>query len=218
MKKILDEISGYIKNYAEQETKETLDVFCFDSALELLNALEDGKSFDIFVLDVYIGDEMGTSLARNIRKLGIENPIIFATTSIEHAPQGYETAALRYLIKPINPQKIYEAIEAALVQAKKMSNRLLKFKTENGVENRVAVLCEERDTYAFDGMNARILNLGKNEKEMANRLYDLLREAEKICDTLVVIEPREKGGVMVGVLNRLRKACASVDIPHDTQA
>jgi DNA-binding LytR/AlgR family response regulator len=42
---------------------------------------------------------------------------------------------LRYLIKPINPQKIYEAIEAALVQAKKMSNRLLKFKTENGVEN-----------------------------------------------------------------------------------
>ena len=134
-KKILDEISGYIKNYAEQETKETLDVFCFDSALELLNALEDGKSFDIFVLDVYIGDEMGTSLARNIRKLGIENPIIFATTSIEHAPQGYETAALRYLIKPINPQKIYEAIEAALVQAKKMSNRFIKFKTENGIEN-----------------------------------------------------------------------------------
>ena len=134
-KTILDEISGYIKNYSEKETSDNLEIFCFDSALELLNALEDGKSFDIFVLDVYIGDEMGTSLARNIRKLGIENPIIFATTSIEHAPQGYETAALRYLIKPINPQKIYEAIEAALVQAKKMSNRLLKFKTENGVEN-----------------------------------------------------------------------------------
>ncbi len=134
-KTILDEISGYIKNYSEKETSDNLEIFCFDSALELLNALEDGKSFDVFVLDVYIGDEMGTSLARNIRKLGIENPIIFATTSIEHAPQGYETAALRYLIKPINPQKIYEAIEAALVQAKKMSNRLLKFKTENGVEN-----------------------------------------------------------------------------------
>ena len=89
---------------------------------------------------------------------------------------------------------------------------------ENGVENRVAVLCEERDTYTFHGMNARVLNLGKNEKEMANRLYDLLREAEKVCDTLVVVEPREKDGVMVGVLNRLRKACASVDIPHDTQA
>lgn len=133
-KTILDEISGYIKNYSEKETSDNLEIFCFDSALELLNALEDGKSFDIFVLDVYIGDEMGTSLARNIRKLGIEKPIIFATTSVEHAPQGYETAALRYLIKPINPQKLYEALGAAIAIAEKMSNRLLKFKTENGVE------------------------------------------------------------------------------------
>ena len=134
-KTILDEISGYIKNYSEKGTSEKLEVFCFESASELLNVLEDGKSFDVFVLDVYIGGEMGTALARNIRKLGIECPIIFATTSVEHAPQGYETAALRYLIKPINPQKFYEALEAALAQAKKMSNRSLKFKTENGVEN-----------------------------------------------------------------------------------
>ena len=134
-KTILDEISGYIKNYSERETGEKLEVFCFESASDLLNVLEDGKSFDVFVLDVYIGGEMGTALARSIRKLGIECPIIFATTSIEHAPQGYETAALRYLIKPINPQKFYEALEAALAQAKKMSNRSLKFKTENGVEN-----------------------------------------------------------------------------------
>ena len=80
--------------------------------------------------------------------------------------------------------------------------------------NRVAIMCEEGDLSAFVGMNARTLNLGKNEAEMANRLYDLLREAEKICDILIVIEPREKGGIMVGVLNRLRKACVSVDVPH----
>ncbi len=86
---------------------------------------------------------------------------------------------------------------------------------ENGVGNRVALMCEEQKIFAFDGMNIALLNLGKNEAEMANRLYDLLREAEKICDTLVVIEPREKGGVMVGVLNRLRKACVSTDVPHD---
>ena len=86
---------------------------------------------------------------------------------------------------------------------------------ENGVGNRVAVMCEERNVYAFNGMNVRVLNLGRKETEMANRLYDLLREAEKVCDTLVVIEPREKGGVMVGVLNRLRKACVSTDVPHE---
>ena len=132
-KKILDEVEGYIKNYAEKENIADIEIFRFDSVRSLLSALEDGKTFDIFVLDVYIGDEMGTALAGDIRKFGIESPIIFATTSLEHAPQSYETGTLRYLIKPINPGKFYEAMGVALVWARKMSEHFLKFKTENGV-------------------------------------------------------------------------------------
>ena len=133
-KKILDEVSGYIKNYAEKKSKE-IEVFRFDSAASLIGALEDGKSFDIFVLDVYIGDERGTVLARDIRKLGIESPIIFATTSVDHAPESYEMGTLRYLIKPINPIKFYEAMDVALLSAEKLGQRLIKLKTENGVES-----------------------------------------------------------------------------------
>ena len=132
-KKILDEVEGYIKNYAEKENDLDIEVFRFDSAKTLISAIEDGKSFDIFVLDVYIGDEMGTALAGDIRKFGIESPIIFATTSLEHAPQSYETGTLRYLIKPINPRKFDEALDAALLQVKRTRDRFLKFKTENGV-------------------------------------------------------------------------------------
>ena len=132
-KEILDEVSGYIKNYAEKKSDLDIEVFRFDSARTLISTLEDGKSFDVFVLDVYIGDEIGTTLARDIRKSGIESPIIFATTSLEHAPQSYETGTLRYLIKPINPRKFDEALDAALLQVKRIEDRFLKFKTENGV-------------------------------------------------------------------------------------
>ena len=150
-KKILDEVSGYIKNYAEKKSKE-IEVFRFDSAALLIGALEDGKSFDIFVLDVYIGDERGTVLARDIRKLGIESPIIFATTSVDHAPESYETGTLRYLIKPINPAKFYEAMDAALASVEKISQRLIKMKTENGLEsiNVSHIICSEvHDHYQY---------------------------------------------------------------------
>ena len=132
-KKILDEVSGYIKNYAEKKNITDIEVFPFDSARTLIGAIEDGKIFDVFILDVYIGDEMGTALAYDIRKMGIESPIIFSTTSLEHAPESYETGTLRYLIKPIDPGKFYEAMGVALVWARKMSEHFLKFKTENGV-------------------------------------------------------------------------------------
>ncbi len=150
-KKILDEVSGYIKNYAEKKSKE-IEVFRFDSAVLLISALEDGKYFDIFVLDVYIGDERGTVLARDIRKLGIESPIIFATTSVEHAPESYETGTLRYLIKPINPAKFYESMDAALASVEKISQRLIKMKTENGLEsiNVSHIICSEvHDHYQY---------------------------------------------------------------------
>ncbi|MBQ8295350.1 MAG: threonylcarbamoyl-AMP synthase [Clostridia bacterium] len=81
-------------------------------------------------------------------------------------------------------------------------------------EGKVAVLCEEKIVEAFSKAGVAVLSLGDTETEMANRLYDLLREAERICDTLIAIEPQKKDGVMVGVLNRLRKACVSVDILH----
>ena len=150
-KVILDEVSGYIKDYAENQSVD-LEVFRFDSARTLISTLEDGKSFDIFVLDVYIGDEMGTELADCIRKNGIESPIIFATTSIEHAPQSYETGTLRYLIKPINPRKFYEAMDVALAGAEKLGQRLIKLKTENGIEsiNASNILCSEaHDHYQY---------------------------------------------------------------------
>ena len=151
-KKILDEVEGYIKNYAEKENIADIEIFRFDSARSLLSALEDGKTFDIFVLDVYIGDEMGTALASDIRKFGIESPIIFATTSLEHAPQSYETGTLRYLIKPINPRKFDEALDAALLQVKRTRDRYLKFKTENGVASANAnhiMYSEAHDHYQY---------------------------------------------------------------------
>ena len=150
--KILDEVSQYINKYADKKNIQSLEVFPFDSARSLKNALDDDKSFDIFVLDVYIGDEMGTALAKNIRRRGIDSPIIFLTTSIEHAPQGYETGTLRYLIKPLEPEKFYEAMDAALLQVEKLQSKLIRFKTENGIESINAsniVYSEAHDHYQY---------------------------------------------------------------------
>ncbi len=80
---------------------------------------------------------------------------------------------------------------------------------------KVAVLCESGQARLFESTGAVILDLGNTQTEMANRLYALLREAETICSSLIALEPMEKDGVMVGVLNRLRKACVSEDIPHN---
>ena len=132
---VLDEVSVCISKYAEMKQTSNFEIFRFDSVRSLTSALDDKNTFDIFVLDVYIGDEVGTTLAKEIRKRGIESPVIFLTTSLEHAPESFETATLRYLINPLDPKKFFDAMDAALVQAKKAGERHIKLKTENGIES-----------------------------------------------------------------------------------
>ena len=82
---------------------------------------------------------------------------------------------------------------------------------ENG---KVGVLCENALLSSFDGMGATLFDFGATAENMATNLYKLLRQAENQVETLVAIEPMAQGGVMDGVMNRLKKACLSTDISN----
>jgi len=101
--------------------------------------------------------------------------------------------------------------KTVLFSAEETQKAIAACRAETG---RVAVLGEHAILAFVADMGIPFLDLGETEAEMASRLYDLLREAEKVCDVLIAIEPKKQDGVMVGVLNRLRKACVSTDVPH----
>ena len=81
-------------------------------------------------------------------------------------------------------------------------------------KGKVAVLCEHSKLNCFDSLEVVTLDFGATAEEMATNLYKLLRQAENEVETLVAIEPTEQGGVMDGVMNRLKKACLSTDISN----
>ena len=133
-KKVLEEVTSYVEEYMKRANKKEAEVFCFQSVEELKNSLEQKQMFDIYLLDVYIGEELGTMLAKDLRRRGIESPIIFLTSSLEHAPQSFEVGTLRYLIKPIDPIKFYEAMEVGIAAAAKANEKLIKFYTGKEIE------------------------------------------------------------------------------------
>lgn len=69
----------------------------------------------------------------------------------------------------------------------------------------VYFLCDEVAKERLNGRNC--ISLGKTELDMAANLYDCLRYAESVADLLIAVIPEKKDGVMVGVINRLSKAC-----------
>lgn len=76
----------------------------------LLDAVESGKQFHILILDVLLDGMSGLDLAAALRqqKNGVE--IIFVSINRELAMRGYEVQAARYLGKPVQEEKLREAL------------------------------------------------------------------------------------------------------------
>lgn len=86
------------------------EVSIFEDAARFLFARED-YSFDVLFLDIRMPGENGVSLAKHLRRLGDDMPIIFVTGEREYILEGYEVEALHYLIKPVQEKKIFECLE-----------------------------------------------------------------------------------------------------------
>jgi hypothetical protein len=68
-------------------------------------------------------------------------------------------------------------------------------------------MCDEITAQQLDGVD--ILNLGKTAEEIASNLYFKLREGEDRAELIIAIAPEDRDGIMIGVRNRLTKACRS---------
>lgn len=79
------------------------------------------------------------------------------------------------------------------------------FNNKNSEGVRVWLMCDDAVAKEFGGAN--VLNLGADEGEIAANLYDKLREGERVADLLIAVAPEKQDGVMVGVMNRMKKAC-----------
>lgn len=84
----------------------------FVSAEEFLFCLGD-ESFDILLLDIEMGRMDGVSMARELRKVNDAIQIIFITGYSEYISEGYEVAALHYLLKPVGREKLFAVLDRA---------------------------------------------------------------------------------------------------------
>lgn len=82
----------------------------YGSGAALLRAIRGGVQFHIFLLDVMMDGLDGMELAAALRKLGDAAGIIFISSNREMALRGYEVSAARYLAKPVDREKLREAL------------------------------------------------------------------------------------------------------------
>ena len=106
-------LAALFKRYQELHAT-PLQIHIFQNGFSLLDAIDQGKRFDITILDILMPGENGIEIARNIRASGTDTEIIFLTSSPEYAVDSYEVKAQNYLLKPVNEEKFFASIDSIL--------------------------------------------------------------------------------------------------------
>ncbi|MDE7133116.1 MAG: LytTR family DNA-binding domain-containing protein, partial [Lachnospiraceae bacterium] len=123
-------IAKYIGEWAEDK-KELVEFIYFDSSEGFLFSWEDVKDYALLVLDIEMGEISGLELAKKIRSEDKRIPIIFVTGYDEYMQYGYDVSALHYLIKPVNKDKLFQALNK--LSEKEETVKSLILNSENGV-------------------------------------------------------------------------------------
>ena len=90
----------------------------FPNGFELVSALEKGKRFDIYCLDIIMPGFTGIDAAKEIRGFDKTAPILFFTSSPEFALESYSVKAVNYVLKPVSKEKFFFTFDDMLEHIK----------------------------------------------------------------------------------------------------
>ena len=96
----------------------------FPSAEAFLFQYAEEKDWDILLLDIEMGALDGISMAKTVRKENEAVQIVFLTGYSDYIAEGYEVAALHYLMKPIKSEKLRVVLDRA-AEKRKQQDRCL---------------------------------------------------------------------------------------------
>ena len=109
----LDYVTELLAAWAEQRGHKVLTEH-FQSGEAFLFHYAEEKSYDILLLDIEMGEMDGVALARKIRQDNEAVQIVFITGYPDYMQEGYEVAALHYLMKPVSREKLFSVLDRAV--------------------------------------------------------------------------------------------------------
>ena len=117
-----------ILNIWAQDQQAGVQAQRFTSAENFLFRYAEDKEWDILLLDIEMGAMDGVTMAKRVRQSNEAVQIVFITGYSDYIAEGYEVAALHYLMKPVNREKLLTVLDRAM-EKRKQEERCLNLET-----------------------------------------------------------------------------------------
>ena len=170
-------LTTLVKEWAKDRTA---IIKTFPSAEAFLFNYAEEKDFDILLLDIEMGKMDGVTMAKVIRQDNESVQIVFITGYSEYIADGYDVAALHYLIKPVKTEQLLSVLDRAAERLKKNEKELLLKTADETVVmpvREIRYLDVQQNYVTVHGKTDVTVKrtLGEFEKELDERFFRLGR-------------------------------------------
>jgi len=131
----LDRAAALLGDYLESRPQLSASLSRFKDGWSLVDALERGGDFDLYLLDVLMPGLNGIDVGKSIRRLGRDGAIIYLTTSPDYAVDSYLTQAFFYLLKPVGREPLFEVLDRAMAALRKRKSKVVIVNTHCGLRS-----------------------------------------------------------------------------------
>lgn len=134
------------------------------------------SDYDILLLDIEMGGMDGVTMAKQLRRQNDTVQIVFITGYADYIAEGYEVAALHYLMKPVKEEKLRSVLERAAEKVCK-NERVLHFQVGGEMVRLPVYQIRYADVMGnYVTMHAQTditvkMPLGQLEKQLDERFY-----------------------------------------------
>lgn len=154
----------------------------FESAEEYLFKAEQNY-YDVIFLDISMRGQNGMELARKIREKEKAVILVFVTSDASYVFDGYEVGAYRYLMKPVDEEKLWEILDYARTQKEVEEENYILVKKDSQ-----SVRINLKDIIYIEAQK-HYVNLCMENKESINiktAFTELLQETQEKSDTILL--------------------------------
>lgn len=128
----LMKMEDLVRAYHSFHPEGCLEVEKYSDASVLQDKIQKEELADIYLLDIVMNRITGIDLGSQIRKVSNKSVIIYVTASDDFALDAYDVHAIRYLLKPVDEGKFFEALDYALAQIDVEEGPFFLVKTKGG--------------------------------------------------------------------------------------
>ncbi len=125
-------IENYYDSFSEKMVEAPYAVSKFSDPYEAISYL-DNNAIDIVILDIMMPKMNGIELAFQLRKMNFSGYLIFLSSFNDFAEQSYAVKAFSYMVKPVDPQKIYELLRDIETRRKTIDRNGFALTSRSGI-------------------------------------------------------------------------------------